>query len=133
MMTAAVIGLTVAVVGMVGVLVWLVRRGDVRVDEALDARRELDRAKDDLRAQTIKAERADFERTKAIEALESERRRADALEEFIADDAQETAPDAVLAPDDVAGRLLRFSRSATGRSVRTGGTIGVGTDPAVRP
>lgn len=117
-MTVVVITLAVALVAAMGVIVWLVRRGDVRVDQVLSKSEELNSAHKDATDKTLVAERALFEKEKAEQALRDEEARSDALEDFISADAKETDPNADLAPDDVAGRVLRFaSKSKRTRNV----------------
>ena len=67
-------------------------------------------AKDDASAKTLEAERAKFDLAQSTIALAAERQRATALEEYVKNDAQVTDDTTPLAPDDVAGRLLRHSR-----------------------
>lgn len=78
-------------------------------------------ARDDLAAQLIASVRdaaqkavdgqtSAFELAQCKNALASSTARADALQEAIAHDAKTTDPGANLAPDDVAGRVLRLSQ-----------------------
>ncbi len=128
-MTFAVIALAVALVGAMGIIVWLVKTGNTRVDQVLAKSDQLSDARKEIVDKTLIAERALFEKEKATNALQYEQSRSDALEDFISADAKETNPTADLAPDDVAGRLLRFSRKSKNRDMP--GTPG--TDNPVSP
>lgn len=135
-MTVAVITLAIALVGAMGVIVWLVRRGDSRVDQVLLKTEELSSAKLEIGVKTMIAERALFEKEKAEQALVIERARANALEEYISADAQTKDPNADLAPDDVDGRMLRFSQRWAAASAKVSGTgnqVPAGTTSEVHP
>jgi len=134
-MTVAVITLAIALVGAMGVIVWLVRRGDARVDQVLVKSDELSSAKLEINVKTMIAERALFEKEKATQALIGERSRADALEEYISVDAQTKDPNADLAPDDIDGRMLRTSKrwgAANAKMSGTGDQVPSGTTSEVR-
>lgn len=127
MIAAAVIGLVIVVGIALGVIVWSVKRGDRYVDDLLVA-------KDRSVVQTLRAERAEFEREKTETALISERTRAEALTDFVSHYAGETNETGDLDPDDVDGRVLRIARwwgeaNAAGDQIRPGAARVV-RDPA---
>lgn len=134
-MTVVVITLAVALVASMGVLVWLVRLNNSRIDQLLSVEGLLTSALKDAMEKTLIAERALFEKEKAVSSLTDEQARSDALEDFISANAQETDPNADLAPDDVFGRVLRFSQKT--KRPRTlsssGGKVDPNTNTAVRP
>lgn len=109
-MTVVVITLAVALVASMGVIVWLVRLNNSRIDQLLNVEGFLTSALKEGMEKTLIAERALFEKEKSVSALTDEQARSDALEDFISANAQETDPNADLAPDDVFGRVLRFSQ-----------------------
>ena len=90
-------------------------------------------SRDDLSTQLIASVRSDSQRAiddqaKAAQiaqlqlALQASTARADALQEFISHEAKQTDPSAGLAPDDVAGRVLRLSQ-------RWGASVPAAGDP----
>lgn len=123
METAAIVALALVLASLVGVVIYLVRRGDAFVDQLLATR-------DSQTKAVLAAERADYDKKQSDVALASEKTRANALEEFISHDAQETDPAATLAPDDVNGRVLRISR-AWGAVHSAAGQAGPATTGAV--
>ncbi len=109
-MTIALIVLAIALAGAMAAVVWLVHRGDKRVDQTLEAKEQLNSARQEIVNKTLETERARFEEAKAVQALVGERARANALEDFISHDADEVSPSADLAPDDINGRVFRLSQ-----------------------
>lgn len=118
-MIAAVIALCASLLAAVGLAVFQAIRADRRITELLDVHARLGLAKDEWRTKVTEAERAIYERGKLADKLESEQRRGDALEEFLATDAVETDPGVPLAPDDVVGRVLQLTRTMSGRKARS--------------
>lgn len=110
----------------VGVIVWLVHSNNGRVDHVLEAMNERNNM-------MVKAERSEYEAKLANTALNDERKRTAALEEFISHDAFETDPAAALAPDDVAGRVLRFSRRVSGKATAPASGLPARSDALMRP
>lgn len=109
-MLALCFALVVALCGLVGVLVWLIRRGDKRVDQTLNASDVLSKMREERDAVELDRERVKFELAQTKAALEAEKGICDGLENYVASLAQDTDPNSDLAPDDVAGRVLRFAR-----------------------
>lgn len=134
-MTIVAIALTIALAGAMGVIVWLVKRGDSRVDQVLVKSDELNTARKEITDKTLIAERALFEKKKAVDELMHEEARSDALEDFISVNAQETDPNADLAPDDMFGRVLRFSQKTKRPRALPDADQGVpaGTGPVLHP
>lgn len=132
-MIVAVIILAIALAGAIGAQIYLVNRGERRVDMVLAGGDKLAATRDALMLKTIAGERSDFELKQAQAALTLHKARADALEEYVAHDAAETDPNADLAPDDVAGRVLRLSRrwGAAAAEAHPGSAVRAGGEPAV--
>lgn len=109
-MTGIAFGL-LALLAATGVLLFTqIRRGDRRTDELRADDKELVALREQLGAKTVELERKTFELGNANTALDIERTRAAALEEYVDSQAQDLDPNADLAPDDLAGRLSRLSR-----------------------
>ena len=130
-MIAVVIAMAASLLAAIGLAVFQAIRADRRITELLDVHARLGLAKDEWRTKVTEAERAIYERGKLADALESEQRRGDALEEFIATEAADTDPHADLAADDVAGRVLRLTRTMSGRKARD--TVPAGSGPVLHP
>lgn len=133
-MTAVALTLAVGLLGAIGAIVWLAHRGDKRTDRILAGADVLATTRTELGAQTVRAERADFELKSATSALAVERARVFALEDYVATQAIDTDPNADLADDDVAGRLLRLSRKLGGAAAEAHprGSVHREAEPAVR-
>jgi hypothetical protein len=122
-MAACAIILALSLAAAIGALVYIARRAELRVDSLLATWNELRAAQVDAGAKTLDAERARFESAQLTKDLAHETARANALEEYIAHDAGSTDPNALLAPDDIGGRVLRVAqrwRLATGATGAAG-------------
>jgi hypothetical protein len=94
-------------IGAIGAIVWLVYRGDKRVDQVLNASDVVSSTREEMAKLTLESERLRFELRMTKRTLDHERALMKSLEEYVATHAIETDPNADLDPDDVAGRLLR--------------------------
>lgn len=122
-MTIAVIILSVALAGALGVVAWLVYKlGNTTSKDAADldaARKETRDARADADSKTLEAERAKFDLAKSSATLVDEQKRDQALQEFITNDP--IKPNSNLADDDVAGRLRALS--GVPDSTNAGGSV----------
>lgn len=121
--TAAIIALALALAGMVGVVVYLVRRGDAATDRAADARI----ARADAAAELAHAR---FELERAKEALSTVTARISRLEGLAYD--ADAAPRDDLDPGDLDGRLRRIESEWYGDTPAAGsagGAPGAGAVP----
>ena len=131
-MIVAVVALSVVVAGALSLIAWLVHSSSKRTDQTIKGYDVRDELRAEVTKLTLESERAKYEAIAATAALTAERKRADALEEFISHEAFETDPSAPLAPDDVAGRLLRFSRTVAGEAAPAG-DLPAGHEDLLRP
>lgn len=124
------------IAALVGVLVWAVRRGDAMAGALITAREQVEAESRRANVLQVQMERARFEAEKATDALAHERARANALEEYVSTEAMETDDEADLDPDDLAGRLVRFSRrwkTAVPGAATAGDPLRAGQAPPVHP
>jgi hypothetical protein len=89
-------------------------------------------AKDEI-TKTLDAERARFDLAAMTAARDAQRVRAGALERFVAATAKETDDAKPLAPDDLAGHVLRVSRAGAAGLPAAGTNDGAGAAGPVRP
>ncbi len=122
-MTIAIIALAIALTGALGLIAYLVHSNSKRVDQAIAASDATSATREQWQQAVLEAERTKFELKTTAQALLVEQRLADSLEEFIANDAPSVDPNADLAPDDVANRVLRIFRKARGAQAGRGGAV----------
>lgn len=102
--------LGVVILGLGGLVGWLVYRGDQHVRGALNASDIVAATREELGKQVLEGERLRFELKQTKASLDHYRTLTKNLEDYVATQAFETDESADLAPDDVAGRLVRVVR-----------------------
>ena len=132
-MIVAIVSALVVIAMCVASIVYLVRRGDKRVDQVLALSEIVSATREMLSDKTMVAERALFEKEKSDAALIGERERANALQEFISHDAQQSDPGVPLDPSDVDGRVLRIAETWRRANAATRGSLPAVPAAEVRP